>query len=63
MIVKLVVYNSWLESRRTDDNAEGFWRVHDSLYDLNEFVNRHPGGADWIKLTKVIESIYESFDI
>lgn len=61
--LKMIVYNSWLESRRNDDNAEGLWRVHDSLYDLNVFVNRHPGGADWIKLTKVIESINEGCDI
>lgn len=43
----------WLQSRKKDDNAEGLWRVHDSLYDLTEFINWHPGGTDWIKLTKV----------
>lgn len=43
----------WLQSRQKDDNAEGLWRVHDNLYDLTDFINWHPGGVDWIKLTKV----------
>lgn len=43
-----------MQSRKQDDNAEGLWRVHDTLYDLTEFINWHPGGADWIRLTKVV---------
>lgn len=43
----------WLQSRQKDDNAEELWRVHDTLYDLTDFINWHPGGVDWIKLTKV----------
>lgn len=39
--------------RRNDDNAEGLWRVHDGLYDLTNFIELHPGGEDWIRLTKV----------
>lgn len=27
--------------------------MHDTLYDLTKFIDRHPGGADWIALTKV----------
>ncbi|XP_055547319.1 cytochrome b5-related protein-like isoform X2 [Wyeomyia smithii] len=42
----------WLEAKRQDDRAEGLWRIHDDLYDLTEFIGRHPGGADWIRLTK-----------
>lgn len=42
----------WLEGRRHDDGAEGLWRIYDTLYDLTDFVERHPGGPDWIKLTK-----------
>lgn len=42
----------WLEAKRVDDNAEGLWRVHDKLYDLINFIRRHPGGADWLKLTR-----------
>jgi Cytochrome b5-like Heme/Steroid binding domain len=46
----------WLEGRRADDNAEGLWRVHDKLYDLTDFVEKHPGGSLWLTLTKVIKS-------
>ena len=42
----------WLHSKRMDDNAEGLWRVHNDLYDLSSWTDKHPGGADWIKLTK-----------
>lgn len=43
----------WLRSRREDDGAEGLWRVHDKLYDLNKFINAHPGGREWLELTEV----------
>jgi Cytochrome b5-like Heme/Steroid binding domain len=43
----------WLESRRADDGAEGLWRVHDKLYDMKEFINKHPGGKEWLILTEV----------
>lgn len=42
----------WLEAKREHDNAEGLWRIHDKLYDLINFIQRHPGGADWLKLTQ-----------
>ncbi|XP_058823711.1 cytochrome b5-related protein-like [Topomyia yanbarensis] len=51
----------WLAGKRRDDGAEGLWRIHDSLYDLTEFVERHPGGADWIRLTKGTD-ITEAFE-
>lgn len=44
----------WLKGRRADDNAEGFWRVHDKLYDLRDFKKKHPGGREWLTLTEVI---------
>lgn len=44
---------SWLEAKRIDDNVEdGLWRIGNALYDFTEFINIHPGGADWIELTK-----------
>jgi cytochrome b involved in lipid metabolism len=43
----------WLEGRQADDNAEGLWRVHDKLYDLKDFARKHPGGKEWIKLSRV----------
>ena len=51
--IKLKSVEKWLEGKRADDASEpGLWRVHDRLYDLKEFVNRHPGGADWIRATQ-----------
>ena len=43
----------WLTGKAMDDGAEGLWRVHNRLYDLENFVQRHPGGAEWLELTKV----------
>jgi hypothetical protein len=45
----------WLKGKRADDGAEGLWRIHDKLYDLNEFIQKHPGGAEWIELTQVLQ--------
>lgn len=36
-----------------DDGAEGLWRVHDGIYDLTDFVERHPGGREWLEMTRV----------
>lgn len=48
----------WLKGRREDDNAEGLWRVHDKLYNLRDFIDKHPGGREWLELTEVrIEKI------
>jgi cytochrome b involved in lipid metabolism len=43
----------WLKDRRDDDGAEGLWRIHDNLYDFSSFVETHPGGQEWLQLTKV----------
>lgn len=43
----------WLAGKRADDNAEGLWRVHDKLYDLSSFIEKHPGGREWLEFTKV----------
>jgi hypothetical protein len=50
----------WIEGKRKDDYAEGLWRVHDKLYDLTEFIVKHPGGKYWLEITEVrfIEAIY-----
>lgn len=52
---------SWLDAKRVDDNAEGFWRIHDGLYDLTNFVQNHPGGRQWLELTKGTD-ITEAFE-
>jgi Cytochrome b5-like Heme/Steroid binding domain len=52
----------WLEGKRMDDDiGENVWRVHDSLYDLNEFIHLHPGGADWLVATRGTD-ITEAFE-
>lgn len=33
-------------------NREGLWVVENKVYDLKDFVGRHPGGSQWIELTK-----------
>lgn len=43
----------WLEGKRADEGAEGLWRIHDELYDLTYFIRSHPGGREWIRMTKV----------
>lgn len=51
-----------MKSRHNDDNAEGLWRLNDTLYDLTDFIESHPGGSDWIKLTKGTD-ITEAFEV
>lgn len=42
----------WLKAKQFDDNAEGLWRINNKLYDFVNFIERHPGGADWLELTQ-----------
>lgn len=43
----------WLDTKRVDDNVEdGLWRIRDTLYDLTDFILKHPGGPDWLEMTK-----------
>ncbi|XP_068631090.1 cytochrome b5-related protein-like [Battus philenor] len=51
----------WLTGKSMDDGAEGLWRVHDGLYDLESFIPTHPGGAEWLELTKGTD-ITEAFE-
>ena len=51
----------WLAGKRKDDNAEGLWRVHNNLYDLSDFVKTHPGGSDWLSVTKVSRTLINKF--
>ncbi|XP_043250834.1 cytochrome b5-related protein [Colletes gigas] len=43
---------AFLEGRSKIDGAEGLWRIRDRLYDLETFAKFHPGGEEWIRLTK-----------
>lgn len=51
----------WLDGKRIDDNAENLWRIHNKLYDLTDFLERHPGGSNWLEVTKGID-ITEQFE-
>lgn len=52
---------SWLNGRRIDDGYGQMWRVHDRLYDLTDFIGKHPGGKQWIEMTRGMD-ITESFE-
>jgi hypothetical protein len=54
--------DGFLEARRQIDGAEGLWRIGNKLYDLETFVKMHPGGAEWIRLTKGTD-ITELFEV
>ena len=74
---KVVDISMLLKAKAVDDDCENLWRIHNSLYDLSQWVNKHPGefvgerkfdncgsflgGADWILLTKGTD-ITEAFE-
>jgi hypothetical protein len=51
---------SWLASKRQADSQNGAsytptsstWRLHDHLYDLTDFIDHHPGGRDWLIMSR-----------
>ncbi|XP_052740652.1 cytochrome b5-related protein isoform X2 [Bicyclus anynana] len=51
----------WISGKRKQDGAEGLWRIHDSIYDLTDFISSHPGGSQWIECTKGTD-ITEAFE-
>lgn len=52
----------WLEMKQEQDGAEGLWRIHDGLYDLTDFIKEHPGGSEWLELTKVfIQKLFTGY--
>lgn len=52
---------TWIKGRAMDDNYGPLWRVHDKLYDLGEFVDKHPGGRVWLQVTRGLD-ITEVFE-
>jgi len=42
----------WLKAKRINDECEGLWRIHDDLYDLTGWEKHHPGGRNWLDLTR-----------
>ena len=53
---------AFLDGRRHDDGAEGLWRIRNALYDLNGFIKSHPGGDEWLQLTRGTD-ITEAFEV
>ncbi|KXS16938.1 hypothetical protein M427DRAFT_54965 [Gonapodya prolifera JEL478] len=52
----------WLQSRRDyNSKANGLWRIHNGLYNLKEFVQKHPGGSEWLTMTEGSD-ITEAFE-
>ncbi|XP_034829648.1 cytochrome b5-related protein-like [Maniola hyperantus] len=51
----------WISGKQKVDGAEGLWRIHDNIYDLTDFVSSHPGGSQWLELTKGTD-ITEAFE-
>ncbi|KAL4707905.1 hypothetical protein ACJJTC_013696 [Scirpophaga incertulas] len=43
----------WLHGKAMDDGAEGLWRIHNGIYDFKSFMKHHPGGEEWLELTKL----------
>ncbi|ODM92570.1 Cytochrome b5-related protein [Orchesella cincta] len=51
----------WLKVKRRDDDVGNYWRVHDKLYNLEDFIQKHPGGQDWIDFSRGTD-ITEAFE-
>jgi fatty acid desaturase len=53
----------WLAGKRLDDalGSMDLWRIHDQLYDLTPFIDKHPGGSDWLHVTRGTD-ITEAFE-
>ena len=54
--------HGFLEGRRRIDGAENLWRIENGLYDLESWAKLHPGGNEWILLTKGTD-ITEAFEV
>ncbi|CAL8094431.1 unnamed protein product [Orchesella dallaii] len=51
----------WLSAKRKDDDIENLWRVYDKLYNFEPFIPNHPGGSDWLVMTRGTD-ITEAFE-
>lgn len=51
----------WLRGRTIDGGYGQLWRVGDKLYDLSDFIKLHPGGSDWLEVTRGTD-ITEAFE-
>jgi len=60
---------NWCKEKADHDSLLGgagcfgdLWMVHGKWYDLSDYVDRHPGGATWLKLTKG-QDVTEAFEV
>ena len=48
----------WMQEKRERDaelwgtDTNNFWIIENKLYDLSNFIDRHPGGKVWLNMTK-----------
>jgi len=56
---------NWLEDKKKDDNIGDFWRVHDKIYDVSPFIKNHPGGSEWLIMSRGLDitELFESSHI
>ena len=33
-------------------NKDKYWIVENKMYDLSQYINKHPGGESWLRLTQ-----------
>jgi len=45
--------DDWIKARRKEDGADELWRIHNGLYNLEQWISKHPGGPQWLEITKV----------
>jgi len=49
------------KGKRKDDNIGNLWRIHDKLYNLEPYIHKHPGGTDWLTISRGLD-ITEAFE-
>eukprot|EP00095_Tigriopus_kingsejongensis_P004718 snap_masked-scaffold763_size101323-processed-gene-0.12 protein:Tk04718 transcript:snap_masked-scaffold763_size101323-processed-gene-0.12-mRNA-1 annotation:"delta-6 desaturase-like protein" len=63
LISHVTSVDGWLAFKRDFDGIDPkLWRIHDDLYDLSDFVDKHPGGRTWIEDTQGTD-ITEAFEV
>lgn len=60
---------TWIEEKAQHDSRLGgagcfgdLWMVHGKWYDLTSYIDKHPGGPSWLKLTKG-QDVTEAFEV
>lgn len=54
----------WLRDRQQRDYEEAgvppnLWMIHNKLYDLEPFLDRHPGGREWLEFVRGMDCTME----